>query len=120
MPDPQQIAAATPPSSNAADIFDPIAANNGQLPDATKKPQGPTIGPSPKASDMPTFGESWMSPEQRLTMPLVKGLIAAHDKLRDVENMTQEGRAAHPIQAKLGDIADSIEGFLIGGAQQAQ
>src|SRR5437899_8418817 len=35
------------------DIFDQLAANNGQLPDATKKPQGPSIGPSSQASDVP-------------------------------------------------------------------
>src|SRR5437899_2113142 len=49
------------------DIFDQLAANNGQLPDATKKPQGPSIGPSPQASDAPLFGYQWQTPEQRLS-----------------------------------------------------
>lgn len=81
---------------------------------------GPTIGPTPSASDMPLFGEPWQTPQERLTMPLVKALIAAHDKLRDVENFTQEGRAAHPIQAQLGDIANRIEGFLIGNPEHPE
>lgn len=85
----------------------------------TDSPPASTIGPASKASDLPTFGYDFQSPEQRLTMPLIKTLIAAHDKLRDVENFTQEGRAAHPVQAALGDIADKIEGFLVGGAQNA-
>ncbi|HXE32782.1 MAG TPA: hypothetical protein VN087_02630 [Verrucomicrobiae bacterium] len=111
----KQAAAPAPSGSNAASVMASLAASNGQA----TAPTGPTIGPQPTASSMPTFGESWMPPEQRLTMPLVKALIAAHDKLRDVENFTQEGRAEHPVQAALGDVADSIEGFLIGGPQNA-
>jgi hypothetical protein len=104
--------------AQSQDIFDQIAANNGQAPAAVAPTQAAppqaTIGPTPKASDMPTFGESWQTPEQRLTMPLVKGLVMLHDKLRDIENFTQEGRKAHPIQAKIGDLANNIEGLLVG------
>ena len=35
------------------------------------------------------------------------------DKLREVENFTQEGRAEHPIQAKLGDVANKLT-YLVG------
>jgi len=85
---------------------------------ATGTSQGATIGPKPKASDadLGTTGEvlSAVSPIGQLTMPLVKGLLAAHDKLKEVENMTQEGQAAHPIQAHIGALANRIEGLLTG------
>jgi hypothetical protein len=92
----------------------------GQIATGQTETKGPTIGPQLSQQDVPMFGYSWQSPEQRITMPLAKVLMAAHDKLREVENFTQEGREAHPIQAKIGDVADAIEGFLFGGAQQAQ
>ncbi len=103
--------------SSQGDVFDQIAAG-GNI--DTSAPKGPTIGPIAKASDMPTFGESWMTPEQRITMPLAKVLIAAHDKLKEAAAFTHEGKAAHPVQAKLGEIADRIEGFLFGGATQGE
>lgn len=103
-----------PASKSSADVFNDVSSGSGG-----NSPSVSTIGPASKASDLPTFGYDFQSPEQRLTMPLIKTLIAAHDKLRDVENFTQEGRAAHPVQAALGDIADKIEGFLVGGAQNA-
>lgn len=84
------------------------------------KPTGPTISATPQASDMTdvgmrslpeSLGGGALSP---LTMPLVKALIGLHDKLSDAANLTQEGRAAHPIQAKIGDLANQIEGLLTG------
>lgn len=105
--------------AQSADVFDKLAANNGQPPDANT-PKGPSIGPAPKASDVPTFGYDWQPPEQRMTMPLAKVLMAAHDKLKEAAAFTQEGKAAHPVQAKLGEIADRIEGFLFGGATQGE
>jgi hypothetical protein len=77
----------------------------------TTKPTGPTISAQPQ---IPTFGESWQTPGERLSMPLVKGLVGLHDKLREIENFTQEGRKQHPIQAHVGDLANRIEGLLIG------
>ena len=79
-------------------------------------PKGPTIGPQPNASQADvTLPESVApAPLQKLTMPLVKGLIAAHDKLKEVENMTQEGQQSHPIQAHIGALANRIEGLLTG------
>jgi hypothetical protein len=79
-------------------------------------PKGPTIGPQPNASQADvTLPESIApAPLQKLTMPLVKGLIAAHDKLKEVESMTQEGQQAHPIQAHIGALANRIEGLLTG------
>jgi hypothetical protein len=77
----------------------------------TTKPTGPTISAQPQ---IPTFGESWQTPGERLSMPLVKGLVGLHDKLREIENFTQEGRQQHPIQAHVGDLANRIEGLLIG------
>jgi hypothetical protein len=47
-------------------------------------------------------------------IPFAAPLAAAVDKLREAENFTQEGRAAHPIQAKLGDLANRIEAFFFG------
>lgn len=81
-------------------------------------PPASTIGPQPQASDlnMPSLGSSVSS----LTIPLVKGLLGIHEKLKQVENMTQEGREAHPIQAKIGDLANSIEGLLIGNPQHPE
>jgi hypothetical protein len=79
-------------------------------------PKGPTIGPQPNASqaDVSLPESVAPAPLQKLTMPLVKGLIAAHDKLKEVENMTQEGQQAHPIQAHIGALANRIEGLLTG------
>lgn len=77
--------------------------------------QGPTIGAQPTTENAAAGANLALPKEvQPLTMPLVKGLIAAHDKLRDLENMTQEGRAAHPILAQVGDVANRIEGLLTG------
>jgi len=86
----------------------------GLQPQGASAPQGPTISANPQASEMPMFGHQWDSPENRVTMPLAKTLMAAHDKLREVESFTQEGRKEHPIQAKFGDIANRLEGFLFG------
>lgn len=77
-------------------------------------PQGLSIRPQPKADDVDPSLLPGNPLVNRLSMPLVKGLIAAHDKLREVENLTQEGREAHPIQAHLGDVANRIEGLLTG------
>ena len=93
------------------DVFDQIA--SGQQ--TQQKPQGPTIGAQPTTENAAAGANLALPKEvQPLTMPLVKGLIAAHDKLRDLENMTQEGRAAHPILAQVGDVANRIEGLLTG------
>lgn len=82
------------------------------------QPKAPaaTLSRAPSASDMPTFGEPGINtPMQRLTMPLAKGLMEAHDKLKDIATMTQEGRQQHPIQAKIGDLVNNIEELLLGG-----
>jgi hypothetical protein len=101
-------------------------------------PDGAVVGPSTQAAAPPQATMSNAAPDVssvdpslltsdpvkqagvKMTMPLIKGLIAVHDKLRDVENMTQEGRQAHPIQAGLGDIANRIEGFLTGNTQHPE
>lgn len=110
----------------AGATLEPIQqANSVPIPDgATLQPQDQsappqtTIGPSTNASDIdlgPSGGTG-----TSLTMPLVKALISAHDKLRDVENLTQEGRNQHPIQAKLGDMANKIEGLLTGNEEHPE
>jgi hypothetical protein len=47
-------------------------------------------------------------------------LIDTVNKLRQIENFTQEGRHEHPIQAHLGDIANRIEGFTFGNEQHPE
>lgn len=85
------------------------------LPDTKATPQS-TIGPAPKASDIPTFGYPGQTPEERLTMPLIKGvLIPLHDVLEKATSMTPAGREEHPIMAKIGDLADNIQELLTGG-----
>jgi hypothetical protein len=108
--------------SQSADVFDKLAANNGQPLD-TSAPKGPTIGPQPKAGDTSgALGEavSAASPVGQLTMPLVKGLVGLHDKLREMGDMTQEGKQAHPIQAAIGDLANRIEGLLTGNEEHPE
>src|SRR5271166_6120691 len=64
------------------------------------KPTGPTIGPR----------EEFASP--------VPGAKTVHDLaqgLEDWSNMTQEGRAQHPVQAAVGDFARNLKQYLVGG-----
>jgi len=81
-----------------------------------QKPQA-TIGPQPKSSQ---FDPNLMSSDPftrmgyRMVTPFARKLIDASEKLREVQNFTQEGQKEHPIQAHLGDIANRIEGFLFG------
>jgi hypothetical protein len=119
----QSIAA---PASNpsAEDIFSHMAANNGQppptaagakpsgltdvlgrpvndanLPVKSAEPQGPTISATPRGP---------------MTVPFARVLMDAVDKLRQAQDFTQEGKQGHPVQAKIGEIANQIEGFLFG------
>lgn len=114
----QSIAQPQQQATGADQIFAHMAANNGQPPQVgAKQPQGPTIGPQPKSSQ---FDPDIMSSDPfermgyRMVTPFARKLIDAADKLREVENFTQEGRKEHPIQAHLGDVANRIEGFLFG------
>jgi flagellar biosynthesis chaperone FliJ len=50
------------------------------------------------------------------SIPLAKKLFDAAEALDDAANFTEEGKAAHPIQAELGQVADRLKGFLFGGA----
>ena len=85
------------------------------LPDTKATPQS-TVSAAPKASDIPTFGYPGQTPEERLTMPLIKGvLIPLHDVLEKATSMTPAGREEHPIMAKIGDLADNIQELLTGG-----
>lgn len=87
----------------------------GLTPKTAATPQS-TIGPAPKASDIPTFGYPGQTPEERLTMPLIKGvLIPLHDVLEKATSMTPAGREEHPIMAKIGDLANNIQELLTGG-----
>lgn len=122
-PQAQQAPAATPPPEiDLSAGFVPKPASQAPPQDIDlsagfqPKPKGPTIGPQPKGNLDISLPETVAGPQmlQPLTMPLVKGLIAAHDKLKEVENMTQEGQQAHPIQAHIGALANRIEGLLTG------
>lgn len=126
MPDPQAqqapASAAPPPEIDLSAGFVPKPASQAPPQDIDlsagfqPKPKGPTIGPQPKGNLDISLPETVAGPQmlQPLTIPLVKGLIAAHDKLKEVENMTQEGQQAHPIQAHIGALANRIEGLLTG------
>ena len=116
----QSAPAPAPPSGGAVYLDD-----QGNVKGPANVSSSATMGPQPKAADVGTGGAlgevaSAVSPIGQLTMPLVKGLIAAHDKLREVENLTQEGQAAHPIQAHIGDLANRIEGLLTGNPQHPE
>lgn len=122
-PQAQQAPAATPPPEiDLSAGFVPKPASQAPPQDIDlsagfqPKPKGPTIGPQPKGNLDISLPETVAGPQmlQPLTIPLVKGLIAAHDKLKEVENMTQEGQQAHPIQAHIGALANRIEGLLTG------
>jgi hypothetical protein len=78
-------------------------------------PTGPTIGPSPKSSDIPEFGYPGQTPAERLSMPIVKLLIPIHEVLEKATSLTPQGRAEHPIMAKVGELADNIQELLTGG-----
>jgi len=56
----------------------------------------------------------------KLTMPLVKGLLDAHSKLKEVQNLTPEGKQEHPIQAHIGDLVNKIEGLLTGNEEHPE
>lgn len=116
----QSTPAPAPPSGGAVYLDD-----QGNAKGPANISSSATMGPQPKAADVGTGGAlgevaSAVSPIGQLTMPLVKGLIAAHDKLREVENLTQEGQAAHPIQAHIGALANRIEGLLTGNPQHPE
>jgi hypothetical protein len=100
-------------------IFDTLAANEGNLQRHDKPPQGPTLSSNANTNAGAEAGltaTGMSQPVARMTAPLARKLMDAYDKLKEVESFTPEGKAAHPIQAKLGEIADSIEGFLFGGS----
>lgn len=113
-----QIGTATPvqtaaPASGSGDVFDQAA---GQKQSAAPVA---TIGPSTQAdSDLTARVISGGNPVDyaaaRLTIPAVKALLRVHDAIKSAENLTEAGRQAHPIEAKLGDMAAAIEGLLIG------
>ena len=108
--------AATPAAQ--PNIFDTLAKNEGNL-QAHDQPQGPTMSAAPKSSDLnleDMSSDPFTKAGLRVATPFARKLMDAADKLHEVENFTQEGREAHPIQAHLGDIANKIEGFLFGGS----
>ncbi len=66
------------------------------------KLQGPSISARP-ANDYPT------------QVPFAGVAHDAAQKLEDWSNMTESGRAQHPIQAAIGDFAANLKQFLVGG-----
>lgn len=106
--------AATPdsaaPDSTAKPAFDPNASY--QTTPAT--PQA-SISATPKSSDIPWTGESWMTPEQKLSVPLVKVLLPVLDVLEKAQTTTPVGRHEHPVMSRIGDLANHIEELLTGG-----
>lgn len=105
-------------------IFDQLAANNGQPPDAKKMPQSPMIGPAPDTSKLDTDLTAPSDPFQKIgykvAAPFAKKAMDAIDKLREVESFTQEGKQAHPVQAFMGHIANRLEGFLFGNEEHQE
>lgn len=64
-------------------------------------PSGPTIGP--RTNKAPA------------SVPGAQLVEDAANKLRDWANMTEEGRAQHPLQAAAGDFAARLKQMLVGG-----
>lgn len=112
------------PISVPVSQLQPVQANGTQSTATQTGTTGPTIGPSVKpnditAEDASAAGFAAGGPigaiGARLSMPIVKALVNVHDSLTRAQSLTQEGRTAHPIAAKLGDWANNIEELLTGG-----
>ncbi len=129
---PTQNAGAAPATSPAASdgqdyshvqldssTFSPVA-GSGATQNPQQAPQGPTISAQPKSSELDlslASSDPMTQAALRMATPLARKVMDAVDKLREVENFTQEGRAEHPIQAKLGDVANKLEDFLFGNPE---
>jgi hypothetical protein len=115
--DPWAVVSQGPPPATAVPAATPTPEQGDQWAVVSQKPAPATIGPAPKASDANiSLPESVAGPApvQALTMPLIKGLMAAHDKLKEVSNMTEEGKQGHPILGHVGELMNKIEGLLTG------
>jgi hypothetical protein len=73
--------------------------------DIDTNPNGPTIGPRQRAT--PSGGNMFV--------PFAQQALDAAQKLHDWSNMTEEGRAQHPMQAAVGDFASRFKQWLVGG-----
>jgi len=91
-------------------------ADDWQVASETPAPQAPPSGAWEVASEKPA-GPT-MGPRKNTAPSTVPGAQMAHDaiqKLIDWSNMTQAGREQHPIQAKIGDVANNLKQYLVGG-----
>lgn len=108
--------------ANQPNVFDQIAANNGQAPTAAPPP-GPTMGATP-TNDPQTLLPNSAGPFERgalkIAAPFARKAMDAVDKLREIENFTQEGEQEHPVQAFMGHIANKLEGFLFGNERHPE
>ena len=79
-------------------------------------PKGPILSPQvkPDAANFQYSGDPTTAIMQHIGMPLAVGLSNLHDKLREVQNLTPQGKQAHPIQGAIGDLANKIQGMLTG------
>ena len=71
----------------------------------------------PEYSDLPRTKTATIGPQQAGAPSSVPGaelVHSAYQKLQEIQNLTQEGKAEHPIQAKIGEVVNNLEGFLFG------
>jgi hypothetical protein len=99
--------AAAPPAAPTPEQSDPWSV-------VSQKPAPATIGPTSSSETAEGVNAALPRETQGLTMPLVKGLISAHDKLKEVASMTEAGKQDHPILGHVGDLMNRIEGLLTG------
>lgn len=110
-----QTAAAQP------NIFDQIAANGGKAPETT----APTASmgarvPTAAQANPETATDPFQRAGRQMTGGFARLLMDATDKLREIENFTEEGKAEHPVQAFMGHIANKLEGLTFGNEQHPE
>ncbi len=101
---------------NAESIINTLSQNDANL-QKHSQPQGPTISAQPQAADYhpeDVTNDPFQRAGLKIAAPFARKVMDAVDKLREIENFTQEGKQEHPVQAHVGDIANRLEGFLFG------
>ncbi|HTB91338.1 MAG TPA: hypothetical protein VK728_00820 [Candidatus Sulfotelmatobacter sp.] len=84
--------------------------------DLLGRPANVPLTPPANLGTGPTIGGSSDQSAKLSSIPLAKKLFDAAEALDDAAGFTEEGKAQHPIQAELGQVADRLKGFLFGGA----
>lgn len=89
----------------------------GRGTEAKKEPTGPTVGPPPTAPSFTEAMETNPSLTTAVAYPAARVVQALSDIESNMENYTEEGRAEHPILARVGDVARNARELLLGGQE---